>query len=335
MYYRMVELRRTPPRQQNKERPVSELEKMKEQILKNKQEESEENKMVRSSSSGSSESESESSSSSSSDSETKVETVLGKFDAIKISESPVEETPPKKPERFFLDEKKEEKKEVVPRKVSAEEERRREEQRKEEQREEQRKEEQRREEQRKEEQRREEQRKEEQKREERKEQLKKIKEKYNQAPSGGTVTQEVDENYNSDLDPENTSQSPVMATLVKKISAMRATGKNSNGFVYVFSDSPEGSTEVRVKIGSSRCPNKRLQQAKYFNPSIYLVAKYPVCQRVSALNDIHASLSAAKLEGSPDWYTGVLNNLLQMVENNADKYPSKSLDDTTTGQSES
>ena len=84
--YRMVELRRTPPRQEKKERPVSELEKMKQQILSKKQEQEEpapprERKLERSSSSssGSSESESGSSSPSSSESDTKVEKVLGKF----------------------------------------------------------------------------------------------------------------------------------------------------------------------------------------------------------------------------------------------------------------
>ena len=319
-----MELRRTPPRQEKKERPVSELEKMKQQILSKKQEQEEpspprERKLERSSSSssGSSESESGSSSSSSSESDTKVEKVLGKFDAIKTTDSPVEEAPPKKPERLFLDEKKEEKKEekVVEKKEETkkitEAEQRREELKKEEQ------------------------RLEEQKREERKEQLKRIKEKYNQANSGGISPEDVDENYNSDLDPENTNQSPVMATLVKKISSMRAASKNSTGYIYVFSDSPQGSPKVRVKVGSSRCPDKRLQQAKCFNPDMYLVETYPVSQRVTALNDIQNSLTKAKLEGASDWFTGSLDNLLQIVQDNTSKYPTKTLHDATTDQSES
>ena len=335
--YRMVELRRTPPRQEKKERPVSELEKMKQQILSKKQEQEEstppmERKLERSSSSSSGSSESESgssSSSSSSESDAKVEKVLGKFDAIKITDSPVEEAPPKKPERLFLDEKKEEtrveKKEET--RVEKKEEKRVE-----------KKEETKKiteAEQRREKLKKEEERLEEHKREERKEQLKRIKEKYNQATSGGISSEDVDENYNSDLDPENTNQSPVMATLVKKISSMRAASKNSTGYIYVFSDSPQGSPKVRVKVGSSRCPNKRLQQAKCFNPDLYLVATYPVSQRVTALNDIQNSLTKAKLEGASDWFTGPLDNLLQIVQDNASKYPTKTLHDVTTDQSES
>ena len=116
---------------------------------------------------------------------------------------------------------------------------------------------------------------------------------------------------------------------------MRAAGKNSTGYIYVFSDSPQGSSKVRVKVGSSRCPNKRLQQAKCFNPDMYLVATYPVSQRVTALNDIQNSLAKAKLEGASDWFTGPLDNLLQIVQDNAGKYPTKTLHDATTDQSES
>ena len=108
----------------------------------------------------------------------------------------MEKAPPKKPERLFLDEKKDEKKEEQKEenKVEIKEETKKMTEA----------------EQRREELKKEEQRLEEQKREERKEQLKRIKEKYNQATSGGISPEDVDENYNSDLDPENTNQSPVM-----------------------------------------------------------------------------------------------------------------------------
>ncbi len=305
---------------------MSEIEKMKQQIMSKKQEEAEnETQLVRSASSVSSGSETVSTPGSS-ESDTKIETVLGKFDAIKIVETPPEEMPPKKPERLFLEEQRQEEKKQEERKRLEERRKRVAEEEKQE-------------ELRREERKREEQRKEEMKREERKEQLKRIKEKYSAAPAtaaaGDATTGDIDENYNSDLDPDNANQSPVMATLVKKITAMRAASKNSTGYIYVFTDAPQGSAEVRVKVGSSRCPSKRLLQARHFNPDVRSVATYCVSQRVSALADVQAALAHAQLSGTRDWYVGQLDSLLHVIENSACKYPSKTIQDATTDQSES
>ena len=93
---------------------MSELERMKQQILNKKQESDEAEakqpgtvkELERSSSNGSTGSESVSSFSSSY-SDTKVEAVLAKSDAMKTKESVVEEESPEKLDKLFLDEKNE------------------------------------------------------------------------------------------------------------------------------------------------------------------------------------------------------------------------------------
>ena len=334
----MVQLRKTPPRHERTARPKSELELMKQQILHKTDDvdgfvpkqngtsqesgsrettpetspESPERQITSQERKVSNESTESETGSNTSESESKTLNINERLAELKISEPINEKPPPPKPQRSFEDntpvEKRKEnlvqekKEEIVERKISVEV-------------------------------------KEEVKSQKTLSQLESSKKPtvVPVVPKSATngATDEVDENYNSDLDPDNENQSPVMATLVKKISAMRATGKNGNGYVYVFTDSVPGSEEVRVKVATSRCPMKRVQQAKRFNPDIRLVGTFPVSQTLSALNDIHASLSSQALNGFSDWFTGALDDLLEQVKVGANKYPSKTIHDATTAESES
>ena len=133
----------------------------------------------------------------------------------------------------------------------------------------------------------------------------------------------VDENYNSDLDPENEDQSPVMAKLVQKISAMRSNTKNTAGFIYMFTDSTQGSEEIRVKVGASRCPDKRLQQAQLFNPDLTCLETIAVCQRLTVLSELNTALEEYACNSPSNWYQGPADELSQVLHSIAEKYPSK------------
>lgn len=142
-------------------------------------------------------------------------------------------------------------------------------------------------------------------------------------------THDIDENYNSDLDPDNEDQSPVLSTLVQKISTMRSTSKNGPGYLYVFSDSY--GDEVRVKIGTSRFPDKRLRQAQVFNPDLWQVLVQPVNQRITALNELTGSLDNHAEPDTKLWFKCHIDTVIEAAEKIAEKYASKSI--TNNGDS--
>lgn len=139
--------------------------------------------------------------------------------------------------------------------------------------------------------------------------------------SSEVVLPGVDENYNSDLDPDNDMQSPMLTAAVKKISASRSN-KNWSGFLYVFSDTPGNSETCRVKVGVSSFPHKRLRQAQLFNPNIYQVKIMAVKQRSTAFEDVLNALEEYRMSNQKDWFEGPFNDLLEAVSDVASRYPS-------------
>jgi len=133
----------------------------------------------------------------------------------------------------------------------------------------------------------------------------------------------VDENYNSDLDPDNEGQSPVMAKLVQKISSMRAGQRNQSGYIYVLTDSPESEEEIRIKVGSSRCPEKRLRQARCFNPEMVLHLSIPVTARLSALSEAASLLQEYMCPELTYWYEAPRDVIKEAIQTVAEKFPSK------------
>ncbi len=166
-----------------------------------------------------------------------------------------------------------------------------------------------------------------------------LQEKYAAAPLSPPAAgdADADENYNSDLDPECTAQSAVMATLVKKITAMKAAGRGGAGYVYVMGEAAASAGAVRVRVAASRCPRKRVQQAQRFNPDARLLASCAVSQRVAALTDVHSALTAFRAPGveQPDWFYGRLDAIVGLVETAAASFPVTALDDATVDHSES
>ena len=141
--------------------------------------------------------------------------------------------------------------------------------------------------------------------------------------TGSEVNDDIDENYNSDLDPDNADQSPVMAKLVQKISTMRSGAKNTSGYIYMLTDSEETDSDIRVKVGTSRCPEKRVQQAELFNPEIRLLEMAAVGQRVSAIAEMNTLLEGNLCNVQGNWYEGPRELFSTSLQTVVEKFPCK------------
>ena len=138
--------------------------------------------------------------------------------------------------------------------------------------------------------------------------------------------QEVNENYDSDLDIDNGDVSTQAMTIRKHIRTLKSMMDDSIGYLYVFSDNSgsKSSSHHRVKIGASRFPAKRLEQASSFNPDIQMVSAVSVNMRGSALLDLAKALHHYQLPNQTFWFNGPLPKILDIVAGVAAKFPLQS-----------
>ena len=156
-------------------------------------------------------------------------------------------------------------------------------------------------------------------------------------------TSAIDEDYSSDLDEDNGNQSPVLAELIKRVHAVQKTTrqnqKNQLVYLYILTDVPESKDYGRVKLSTSRYPQKRLKQAQMFNPDIRMYKAVPVSDAMAAFDEAKVSLLECKelcntqqsngidaeSELPGNWFTGQslmdVNIILEEVE---EKYAIKS-----------
>lgn len=135
----------------------------------------------------------------------------------------------------------------------------------------------------------------------------------------------IDESYDSDFDPETEESAAELGKLLQQMTALKDQSVDGQGFIYVFSDESNENVH-RLKVGASRFPDKRLQQAKSFNTEIKLVSAVAVDLRKQALTELQESLSQYQLNGNAGWYRAALGQVLEIVSNIATKYPSEQSD---------
>ena len=123
------------------------------------------------------------------------------------------------------------------------------------------------------------------------------------------------ETYDSDLDVEDLKILPeVILCAIPEIRKLKA--KDSPGYIYAFMDKLE-----RIKIGASRQPYKKLEQARRFNVDIQLVSAVEVSQRKAALTNVRHVLLEYSFQGHEDWFVGPLDKILETFMGVAKKYP--------------
>lgn len=99
------------------------------------------------------------------------------------------------------------------------------------------------------------------------------------------------------------------------------------GFVYVFSDIPSPTmkvgkhTKFRVKVGTSKDPLKRLQQALHFNPDVRMLASIPIGSRNSCKSMLKESLKPMLMKNRVDWYWATLNAIFAAIDEVLQKCP--------------
>jgi hypothetical protein len=68
-----------------------------------------------------------------------------------------------------------------------------------------------------------------------------------------------------------------------------------------------------MKIGASRFPQKRLEQAMKFNMDIRMVHSVAVTQRKRALESVCMQLRPYKLDGQEDWFKAPQDKAVHVV----------------------
>jgi hypothetical protein len=144
----------------------------------------------------------------------------------------------------------------------------------------------------------------------------------NEASDLPDMMDEMSENYNSDFDVENFESLPYEKDQVRRVMAVtRYSRGDGPGYVYAFTDSSNDSMKHRIKIGASRQPYKRLQQATMLNVDIKLVSAVHVGCRKAALLDILGQLKKYAIPESKDWILGPLDDVLQIMMETGLNYP--------------
>jgi len=119
----------------------------------------------------------------------------------------------------------------------------------------------------------------------------------------------VTADYDSDLDIAGTNEKTY--TLVDRVRRLKASPVETPGYLYVFTDSPteDEPSEYKVtgvlprfKVGASRFPGKRLQQATCFNPEIKPFIVASVKRRLGALRLAREKLAQFQVTGTCDWF---------------------------------
>ena len=133
--------------------------------------------------------------------------------------------------------------------------------------------------------------------------------------------QEVNENYDSDLDMNNGDVSTQAMLIRKNIRTLKARMDDGSGYLYIFCDNAGKANNHRIKIGASRFPAKRLEQASTYNLDIEMVSAISVGSRKSALQDVIKALRQYQLPNSTSWFEGPLPKILDIVAGVATKFP--------------
>ena len=133
--------------------------------------------------------------------------------------------------------------------------------------------------------------------------------------------QEVNENYDSDLDTNNGDVSTQAVLIRKNIRTLKGRMDDGSGYLYIFCDNAGKASNHRIKIGASRFPAKRLEQACTFNLDIEMVSAVSVGSRKSALQDTIKALQQYQLPNSTSWFEGPLPKILDIVARVANKFP--------------
>ena len=126
----------------------------------------------------------------------------------------------------------------------------------------------------------------------------------------------VDESYDSDLDSETKDHPAEDRALIARLHSLKQNQtRDGPGHLFVFSDTPAatGTGKHRVRIGNSRFPEKRLQQAQLFNPDIRMVTSVAVAVRKDALCRAQEELKSMSLRGKRGWYWGSLEVILKVI----------------------
>lgn len=144
--------------------------------------------------------------------------------------------------------------------------------------------------------------------------------------SSSVVGTEINENYDSDLDIEDVDLNDPKGALIRQV---MTTIKSEDcddgpGYIFVFSDSSKFAREHRLKVGCSRFPNKRLEQAMHFNVDIKMVSSVAVSERRAALQSVFTKMRAHKMEGQEDWFKAPLDTALAIVTETAKKFSNES-----------
>ena len=142
--------------------------------------------------------------------------------------------------------------------------------------------------------------------------------------------EDINENYDSDLDagilekeqdPDKYWQKALQAVTVAK-----SNSTDGPGFIYMMTDTPSGGAKCRVKVGASRCPQARFQQAALFNVDISLENMISVSKRRDALKEVSERLHSMQMSDNPGWFTGDMNVIEEIVNDVTSKYPIETSD---------
>ncbi len=135
---------------------------------------------------------------------------------------------------------------------------------------------------------------------------------------------EVDENYDSDLDPEAGDRSDEFSDLLTQLSMYKGRVGDGPGYIYVFSDNRQKNAddeESRFCIGASRYPTKRLEQARMFNLDIHLETMASVSLRREALQVLYEKVEALRVSSANAWFKGSMEQAVECVASIAETFP--------------
>jgi len=95
-------------------------------------------------------------------------------------------------------------------------------------------------------------------------------------------------------------------------------------FLWLYADC---SSDCRVKISASRCPEARLRQAQLFNLDIRLVSAVQVSCRLSATLALRQRLADCAVARSTDWFSAPLDRVINAVMDVSRLYSTTVADD--------
>ena len=142
------------------------------------------------------------------------------------------------------------------------------------------------------------------------------------------ISTDVTENYDSDLDIDALPEEEVTfeaKNLVAKLRSLKHSQQDGSGYLYVFGSDDDDC--MQFKVGASRFPSARLEQAQLFNPSLEMVLSVSVSRRREGLRRAGTALESHLAQGTVHWYNAPKQNITDAVMQVADSLPAE---DTST-----